>query len=118
MALSYLMIEGRNNPSKVGLIHVCSFVLLLLSGERDFSVQLNKSYNLRLPVDLPVFTGSYTDLLVLVFHKLVVNSSDRPESLYECFLTAIANVSPYCKSLSILASIKLLNLFELFSSPR
>ena len=28
----YFMYEGRKDPSKIGLIHICTFVLLLLSG--------------------------------------------------------------------------------------
>jgi hypothetical protein len=49
---------------------------------------------------------------------VVVNGSDKLSSLYHCFLTIMCNVSPYCKSLSLVASVKVLNLFELFTSPR
>jgi hypothetical protein len=49
---------------------------------------------------------------------VVVNGSDRLSSLYHCFLTTVCNVSPYAKSLSMVASVKVLNLFELFTSPR
>ncbi|CAN0577708.1 unnamed protein product, partial [Ectocarpus sp. 12 AP-2014] len=37
--------------------------------------------------------------------------------LYHCFLTVLCNVSPYAKGLSLIASVKLLSLFELFTSP-
>ena len=37
----YFMYEGRKDPSKLGLIHICTFILLLLSGERNFCVNLN-----------------------------------------------------------------------------
>lgn len=50
--------------------------------------------------------------------QVVVNGTEKLASLYHCFLTIICNVSPYAKSLSIVASVKLLNLFELFTSPR
>ena len=33
-------------------------------------------------------------------------------------MTIICNTSPYCKSLCPVASVKLVNLFELFTSPR
>lgn len=49
---------------------------------------------------------------------MVVNGSDKLSSLYHCFLTIMCNVSPYCKALSLVASVKVLNLFELFTSPR
>lgn len=62
-------------------------------------------------------TGSHLDLLILTVHKLLVAGSDRLSTLYHCFLTVLCNVSPYAKSLSLVASVKLLNLFELFTSP-
>ena len=48
----------------------------------------------------------------------MVDGSPKLESLYSCFLTIIANISPYTKGLSLVASVKLLNLLELFGSPR
>lgn len=62
-------------------------------------------------------TGSHLDLLILTVHKLLVAGSDRLGTLYHCFLTVLCNVSPYAKRLSLVASVKLLNLFELFTSP-
>ena len=58
------MLEGRKDPSKVGLMYLCTFTLLKLSGERNFGVSLNKAYQLRLPVDVPLFNGNHSDLLV------------------------------------------------------
>ncbi|CAM9839152.1 unnamed protein product [Scytosiphon promiscuus] len=113
----YLLVENRKDVSKGGLIHICTFVLLKLSGERLFGVAINRPCNVRLPTDLPLFTGSHLDLLVLTVHKLLVAGSERLGSLYHCFLTVLCNVSPYAKSLSLIASVKLLNLFELFTSP-
>lgn len=39
-------------------------------------------------------------------------------ALYNCFLTIICNISPYCKNLSTVTSVKLVSLFQLFTSPR
>ncbi|CAN0045672.1 unnamed protein product, partial [Phaeothamnion confervicola] len=114
----FLMLEYRRDPGKVALEHICTYILLKLSGERAFGVALNQPYAQRLPVDLPLFTGNYADLLIVALHKLVVSGSDRLSGLYTCFLTIICNISPYCRSLSLVASVKLLNLFELFTSPR
>jgi len=47
-------------------MHIGVFILLLLSGERNFGVRLNKPYALRVPMDIPVFTGTHADLLILV----------------------------------------------------
>lgn len=55
--MCYLLVENRKDVSKGGLIHICTFVLLKLSGERLFGVAINKPYTVRLPTDLPLFTG-------------------------------------------------------------
>jgi hypothetical protein len=114
----YFMLEGRKDPSKIGLMYLCTFILLKLSGERNFGVSLNKPYQLRLPVDIPLFTGSHADLLIIVLHKMIVSGLDKLSALYNCFLTIICNVSPYSKSLSTVAAVKLVNLFQLFTSPK
>ena len=42
--ICYFMVEGRKDPGKVGLMYLCTFILLKLSGERSFGVSLNKPY--------------------------------------------------------------------------
>lgn len=54
--------------ARVGLMHIGVFILLLLSGERNFGVRLNKPYSLHVPMDIPVFTGTHADLLIVVNH--------------------------------------------------
>eukprot|EP00941_MAST-03F_sp_MAST-3F-sp1_P002436 g2436.t1 len=117
--LVYFMYAGRNDPAMVPSIHMCTFVLLLLSGERNFGVALNKPFvNGTLPIDLPLFEGNHADLTIVVFHKLIVNGSKKLKTLHSCLLTIISNISPYTKSLSNVASMKILALFEIFASPR
>lgn len=116
--ICYFMLEGRKDPSKVGLMYLCTFTLLKLSGERSFGVSLNKPYQLQLPVDVPLFSGNHADLLVIVLHKMIVSGLEKLSALYSCFLTIICNVSPYCKSFGSAAAVKLVNLFQLFVSPR
>ncbi len=50
-------------------MHIGIFILLLLSGERNFGVRLNKPYITRVPMDIPVFTGTHADLLIIVGRK-------------------------------------------------
>jgi hypothetical protein len=100
------------------MMYLCTFTLLKLSGERSFGVSLNKPYQLQLPVDVPLFSGSHADLLVIVLHKLIVSGLEKLSALYSCFLTIICNVSPYCKSFGSVAAVKLVNLLQLFVSPR
>ena len=116
--ICFLMYQSRRDPAKVGLVHICTFLLLKLSGERPFCVALNKPFGLRLPVDLPLFEGSHADLVMIALHKMVVNGGDKLAPLYNCFLTIMCNLSPYAKSLSLVTAVKLVNLFELFTSPR
>lgn len=116
--ICFLMYKCRRDPQHIGLVHICTFILLKLSGERSFGVSLNKAYNKKLPTDLPLFHGCHTDLLTITLHKLVVNGAYKLVPLYSCFLTIISNVSPYWKSMSLVAAVKLVNLFELFSSPK
>lgn len=42
-----------NNLARVGLMHIGVFILLLLSGERNFGVRLNKPYTATVPMDIP-----------------------------------------------------------------
>lgn len=52
--------------ARVGLVHIGVFILLLLSGERNFGVRLNKPYCVRVPMDISVFAGTHADLLIVV----------------------------------------------------
>jgi hypothetical protein len=116
--ICYLMYKSRRDPAQIGLVHICTFCLLKLSGERSFGVALNKPFTKKLPTDLPLFHGGHADLLTITLHKLVVNGAYKLVPLYSCFLTIICNISPYWRSMSLVAAVKLVNLFELFSSPK
>ncbi|XP_072229876.1 protein HID1b [Leuresthes tenuis] len=109
--------NARADQSRVGLMHIGVFILLLLSGERNFGVRLNKPYTLRVPMDIPVFTGTHADLLIVIFHKVITGGHQRLHPLFDCLLTIIVNISPYLKSLSMVAANKLLHLLEAFSTP-
>ncbi|XP_044035487.1 protein HID1b isoform X3 [Siniperca chuatsi] len=109
--------ESYSLPARVGLMHIGVFILLLLSGERNFGVRLNKPYTLRVPMDIPVFTGTHADLLIVIFHKIVTSGHQRLQPLFDCLLTIIVNISPYLKSLSMVTANKLLHLLEAFSTP-
>ena len=66
--------------SRVGLMHIGVFILLLLSGERNFGVRLNKPYTATIPMDIPIFTGTHADLLIIVFHKIITTGQDNIQS--------------------------------------
>ncbi|XP_050393670.2 protein HID1 [Patella vulgata] len=113
----YFLNDARADQSRVGLMHIGVFILLLLSGERNFGVRLNKPYSVRVPMDIPIFTGTHADFLIIVFHKIITTGHQRLQPLFDCLLTIIVNVSPYLKTLSMVASTKLLHLLEAFSTP-
>lgn len=116
--ICYLMYSNRKDPSQTGLIHICTFLLLKLSGERSFGVGLNKVFKTKLPCDIPIFGGGHTDLISITLHKLVVNGSFKLVPLYSCFFTIICNISPYWTSMSLVAAVKLVNLFEVLATPK
>ncbi|KRT78439.1 hypothetical protein AMK59_6593 [Oryctes borbonicus] len=103
----YHLNDSRADQSRVGLMHIGVFILLLLSGERNFGVRLNKPYTATIPMDIPVFTGTHADLLIIVFHKIITTGHQRLQPLFDCLLTILVNVSPYLKTLSMVASTKL-----------
>ncbi|XP_034231416.1 protein HID1 [Thrips palmi] len=109
--------DSRADQSRVGLMHIGVFILLLLSGYRNFGVRLNKPYTATIPMDIPVFTGTHGDLVITVFHKIISTGHQRLQPLFDCLLTILVNVSPYLKTLSMVASTKLLHLLEAFSTP-
>ncbi|KAK8763407.1 hypothetical protein V5799_033982 [Amblyomma americanum] len=61
----YHLNDARADQSRVGLVHIGVFILLLLSGERNFGVRLNKPYSASVPMDISIFTGTHADLLII-----------------------------------------------------
>lgn len=100
MPLTFLLWTGRKDVTKAGQLHLCTFLLLLMSGDREFGVALNRPLTpARLPPlpECPLREGSHADLLVMTLHRLVVDGLPALAPLYPCLLTVISNVSPYIK---------------------
>jgi hypothetical protein len=94
--LVFFINEGRKDTAKTGLVHICTFVILLLSGERNFSIALNAPFNVQLPTDLPAFSGCVGDLLVIVLSRLVLEHTVQMLPLFDCFFTIIGNIRRAC----------------------
>lgn len=66
-------------------MHIGVFILLLLSGERNFGVRLNKPYTASVPMDIPVFTGEIMLIaavglpLWMNYHLTVMNGIKQNE---------------------------------------
>jgi hypothetical protein len=116
--LLFILQTQSKEPSKFPVVQMTAFTLLLLSGHREFGVALNRPFDIKVPLDLPSFTGTFADLLVISFCKTISNDKGLMKPLYDCLLTIIANVSPYTKTLSMISSLKLVNLFEAFAAPK
>jgi hypothetical protein len=111
MPCLYIMLEFRKLPAYSGLLHLCTFILLHLSGERNFGVLLNKPMLYSLPVtggmpkmsskDAPY--GTHVDLCIITFHKMIVDGMVSLQSLYNCMLTVLSNMSPYIKTMSLIS---------------
>ena len=76
---------------KVGQLHVGIFTILLMSGERNFGVRLNKPFLQRSHPDLPQFTGTHADLMYLTLHKVITSGLPRLQPLYDSLLTIMVN---------------------------
>ena len=108
-------------------MYTCVFILLKLSGEREFSVELNRPIGsvpslahvpLLSLLAFPDFhDGTYGDALIVIAHQLIMSSPNHLDALLKVLLTILANVSPYLTRIGALASVRLLALFELFTEP-
>ena len=95
--LLFLMWSARSSSTKVGFLHQATFLLLLLSSHRSFSVGLNAPVEPGWWSALDSDITSVGDLLVLVLHRMFVDGTHKLEPLWTCWLTVITNVSPYLK---------------------
>ena len=98
------IMSARHDASRLGLLHVCVFILLHLSGERILGVGMNRPIDPAGPVPPPelgliagVSTGA--DLLVCTLYKLLSDSDPQAQhALSDMGLTIICNLSPYTKA--------------------
>ncbi|KAI9273545.1 high-temperature-induced dauer-formation protein [Helicostylum pulchrum] len=121
IVLIFYASENKLDPSQVGVVRMCAFILQTLSSDRTFSVRLNKHFegHASLPVNirLPNFSGSYADYLILTIFSLIASSRGTLSTLYPALIKTITNISPYLKNLSTLTSSRLISLFNSMSAP-
>lgn len=118
--LLWFLWTGRTSRQDTSMVHLCTFLLLRLSGHRSFGVALNAP----LPASpgwsgMPLLSGgNHMDMLVVVLQKQFVDGIPDNRSLHSCFLTILHNTTPYCRTLGPAASAKLVSLAKTFASPR
>ncbi|KAK3270822.1 hypothetical protein CYMTET_20800 [Cymbomonas tetramitiformis] len=109
----------RTDPSKLGLVQSAVFVLLLLSGCRDFAAGLNLQSPPSIYPGLELSHGcTHGDALVQLVYQFVVTGGGHLVPLYKTILTVLVNVTPFVKALYSSSAEKMLHMLEIFSAPR
>lgn len=103
--------EARKDEAQNVIVQVGTSILLYLSGERSFSIALNKTFDKYIFIAIPKFKGNYADYLILTLFNTFADSHEKTWSLRECYLTIISNISPYVKGICLISAQKLLKLF-------
>eukprot|EP00923_Selenidium_pygospionis_P014408 GHVN01024733.1.p1 GENE.GHVN01024733.1~~GHVN01024733.1.p1 ORF type:complete len:971 (+),score=165.12 GHVN01024733.1:59-2971(+) len=120
--LLFLLLDCSNarkdGAAKVGLLHMCCFILLVLSSEREFAVRLNEPYLDSFPLELPPFNGCHGDVFMLVVYKVVIASTgpiSANDSLIDMLLTVMCNMSAYIKSFCPESCMRIVQLVDRFT---
>eukprot|EP01060_Flectonema_neradi_P007629 TRINITY_DN1534_c1_g1_i2.p1 TRINITY_DN1534_c1_g1~~TRINITY_DN1534_c1_g1_i2.p1 ORF type:complete len:765 (+),score=123.96 TRINITY_DN1534_c1_g1_i2:52-2346(+) len=117
----HIMWKGKTSKSPheyEATMYVAIWILTTLSSERDFAIKLNTPVTEMPNIPLPVFSGTYIDLIVVVFQQLIQSGIDWIRRSAGSLICIIVNISPYAKSLSMVGSVKLLNLYEIMSTQK
>jgi hypothetical protein len=107
--------------SQVGLVQMATFIIMVYSSERQFSVSLNRELINKNPLKGAVRFNKYAnhfDLLCTVIYKLIFDSDKIFEPLHRVLLTILLNVSPFVQELGKDTATRLLQIFERISKPK
>ncbi|KAG0361486.1 hypothetical protein BG005_008218 [Podila minutissima] len=119
--LLYFCMEYKQDPTHIGLLRMCAFMLQTLSKDKAFGRSLNKVFDghASLPANIRIhnFHGTYGDYLICTVHHLIATTKRALRSLYPALISTLANVSPHLKNISSLASGRLMQLTTSFASP-
>ena len=88
-----------------------AYILLQLSTIRAFSASLYAEFP-NIVTDLPLFTGNYSDFLIIALSKYILNPTNFYLPLNPYFLMIIDNISPFIRNLTPIASSALIRLLE------
>lgn len=117
----FYALEYKTDASKQGVVRMCAFLLQTLSVEKNFGVNLNKTFEAQdtLPpaVRIAGFKGTYADFLIQSIYSLIATSQGKLTAIYPALLAVINNISPYLEGLSAPTCSKIMQLFNSMSSP-
>ncbi|KAI1330075.1 high-temperature-induced dauer-formation protein-domain-containing protein [Xylariaceae sp. FL0255] len=113
--------EYKLDASKQGVVRMCVFLLQTLSVEKNFGVNLNKTFDNQesLPpvIRIPGFRGTYADFLIQSIYNLITRSQGKLSAAYPALLAVVHNVSAYLEGISSTSCAKVMQLFNSMSSP-
>ena len=108
--------RSLKDPQKSNLLYVCVFILLTLSSSREYSINLNEPYNLKLPFEIQDFTpSSHANLLIQVIYQAVRVGPRVLQPLYKSLISIISNIAPYAKNLTKESCEAIMELLKRFS---
>ncbi|KAI9268708.1 high-temperature-induced dauer-formation protein-domain-containing protein, partial [Sporodiniella umbellata] len=121
VVLMFYANENKLDPSQVGLVRMCAFMLQTLSSDKLFSLKINQPFegHACLPASsrIPNFQGSYANYLILGIFSLIASSRGTLSTLYPAFITTITNISFCIKNITPITASKLIALFSSMSAP-
>ena len=104
LAMMSLISANVSDPSQVGLVHTCSFILLKLSADRDFVLDVfQRIYKGEIQHNIPPDVSKYVEsdtrladmMFVVIFKLILTRSKDTSESLAEMWITVLCNISSF-----------------------
>ncbi|KAG8159265.1 hypothetical protein KVR01_010926 [Diaporthe batatas] len=117
----FYALEYKSDASKQGVVRMCAFLLQTLSVEKNFGVNLNKSFEAQetLPpvIRIQGFRGTYADFLIQSIYNLITTSNGKLTAIYPALLAIINNIAYYVEGLSVATGAKMMQLFNSMSSP-
>ncbi|KAL1903188.1 hypothetical protein Sste5346_000473 [Sporothrix stenoceras] len=117
----FYALECKNDSTRQGVVRMCAFLLQTLSVEKNFGINLNKTFDAQdtLPPAIRIqnFRGTYADFLIQSIYSLITTSQSRLTAIYPALLAVINNIAAYVEGLSARTSSRLIQLFSSMSSP-
>jgi hypothetical protein len=110
--------ESFAEADNSGIFYVCVLILSKLSLDRNFAIALNKPFMNDLKFkELPLFVGSYADLLINVAINGIISNFEKRKYCFRMnYLCILSNVAPFLKNLHQITCAKMFHLLSVFSS--
>jgi hypothetical protein len=91
-ALMYIVMTYKENLNHFGLLQQALLIVQAFSTDREFSIALNTPFVKTFSIDIPVFSGTYADLLFLSYSSLMQGMPLHLYSLQPTLLVTLSNV--------------------------